>query len=539
MMATVTPTAPGTMTNSAGGKSYVLSDMRRLARFCVLGSASTCYARDHDNQRELTHLMNKILNQGGGQEAIAILASISTDGLAHKQRTTLYALAACAFWGDTNVRPALDDSFGKIVRTPTHLFEYLDLYSTIAASDTSRGKGWGRWHRKLIAKWYECHKNGHARDAAQSLTKINKRHNWSHSDALGLCHARPQSNAFQLLYHFVSRKGRIMPAPNDGVEDGDTVITRDFLMAVSFAKSLTSSDSDTMVRLIERHRLVHEHVPSTLQRDAKVWQALFKHMPLHALIRNLGRLSSMGVFNDEQGNFTRKVCARLQDAEKLRSARVHPVAALLALAAYQGGQSPSYKWIPVTPIVDALQESFNLAFRAVEPSGKRFLLGLDVSGSMTVPMDCGISCREGAAAMALVTATTEPHCTTMCFADTFAPFPITPKSTLTEVTQRMHNAQFGPTDCAKPMQYAIEHSLKIDVFVVYTDSETYYGDEHPTNALHRYRAVSGISDAKLIVVGMVSNGFTIADPADPNTLDVIGFDSSTPSKISAFAAGRV
>jgi 60 kDa SS-A/Ro ribonucleoprotein len=34
---------------------------------------------------------------------------------------------------------------------------------------------------------------------------------------------------------------------------------------------------------------------------------------------------------------------------------------------------------------------------------------------------------------------------------------------------------------------------------------------------------------------MVSNGFSIADPADPGTLDVIGFDAATPQLISDFA----
>jgi 60 kDa SS-A/Ro ribonucleoprotein len=72
--------------------------------------------------------------------------------------------------------------------------------------------------------------------------------------------------------------------------------------------------------------------------------------------------------------------------------------------------------------------------------------------------------------------------------------------------------------------------------VIYTDSETWAGDVHPTQALHDYRRASGI-DARLDVVGMVSNGFSIADPADPGMLDVVGFDAVTPQLISDFARG--
>ena len=52
-------------------------------------------------------------------------------------------------------------------------------------------------------------------------------------------------------------------------------------------------------------------------------------------------------------------------------------------------------------------------------------------------------------------------------------------------------------------------------------------------ALSQYREKMGIR-AKLIVVGMTSNGFSIADPDDPGALDVVGFDSAVPSVMAAF-----
>jgi 60 kDa SS-A/Ro ribonucleoprotein len=88
------------------------------------------------------------------------------------------------------------------------------------------------------------------------------------------------------------------------------------------------------------------------------------------------------------------------------------------------------------------------------------------------------------------------------------------------------------------MLYALEKGKEIDHFVVYTDSETWAGDVHPAQALRRYRERTGIA-ARLTVVGMVANGFTIADPDDPGMLDVVGFDTAAPQLISDFAAGRL
>ena len=85
------------------------------------------------------------------------------------------------------------------------------------------------------------------------------------------------------------------------------------------------------------------------------------------------------------------------------------------------------------------------------------------------------------------------------------------------------------------MVEALKHRWAVDTFVVYTDSETWAGEIHPAQALRAYRERTGIA-AKLIVVAMTSNGFTIADPDDAGMLDVVGFDTATPQVISDFAA---
>ena len=97
---------------------------------------------------------------------------------------------------------------------------------------------------------------------------------------------------------------------------------------------------------------------------------------------------------------------------------------------------------------------------------------------------------------------------------------------------------FGATDASLPMRYAQALQREVDTFVIHTDSETWYGDIHPAEALRDYRHASGI-DARLVVVGMVANGFSIADPADPGMLDVVGFDTATPQLISDFARGAL
>ncbi len=55
-------------------------------------------------------------------------------------------------------------------------------------------------------------------------------------------------------------------------------------------------------------------------------------------------------------------------------------------------------------------------------------------------------------------------------------------------------------------------------------------------ALREYRKKTGIA-AKLVVLGLVSNGFSIADPDDGGMLDVVGFDAAAPAVIADFIRG--
>ena len=54
-----------------------------------------------------------------------------------------------------------------------------------------------------------------------------------------------------------------------------------------------------------------------------------------------------------------------------------------------------------------------------------------------------------------------------------------------------------------------------------------------TSVIFRYRN-EFVGDAKAVVVGMTSNGFTLADPNDRGMLDVVGFDTTVPAVIADF-----
>jgi 60 kDa SS-A/Ro ribonucleoprotein len=139
-----------------------------------------------------------------------------------------------------------------------------------------------------------------------------------------------------------------------------------------------------------------------------------------------------------------------------------------------------------------------------------------------------------AGVMAMVTAKTEKNYHIMAFDTSLRDIGISAKDSLSSVDRKLQTCGGGGTDCSVPMTYALKNKIPVDVFVEYTDNETWYGRIHPFQALREYRDTMG-RDAKLVVAGMVSTGFSIADPSDAGMLDVVGFDTNAPKVISDFA----
>ena len=231
------------------------------------------------------------------------------------------------------------------------------------------------------------------------------------------------------------------------------------------------------------------------------------------------------------------------------NARIHPFNVLLALLTYKRkkGSNEKLTWDTNEAVLSALDQAFYLTFTFVPPTNKRFLLALDVSASMfsgSVNGCNSIHAGTAAAAMALVTARTEPNYEIVAFSTTMVPLNIRPDMTLSQVEDEMRRVQSGTTDCTLPMQYALEQyestqRRQFDVFVVYTANTP---DDHqlsPAVVLRDYRQRAKVPDAKLVVCAMKSNGFTIADPEDINMLDVVGFDSNGSQLMRQFVAGEL
>ncbi len=524
---------PGTnqVPNSAGGFAWALDDWARLDRFLVLGSEGGTY---YIGERELTRdsaacVMRCIA--ADGLRTIDRIVAISDAGRAPKNDPAIFSLAMSAKLGNEQTRRAAYAALPKVCRIGTHLMHFAEYAQAFG--------GWGRGMRRAIGAWFNAKP---AADLAFQLAKYQARDGWSNRDLLRLAHPRAASPSHDHLFAW-SVKGEL-PA---GASDDPSLA---LIVAMERAKTLQTALA--VAQLIRDTRLPRECVPTKWLTNPDVWDALLAAMPMTAMIRNLATMTRVGLVT-QASHATDRVVAQLRDPQRLAKARVHPIAILAALTTYKSGRGVrgDGTWLPVPKILDALDAAFYASFGVVEAAGKRMLLALDVSGSMgcgAVAGVAGLTPRIASAAMSLITAATEPAYTFVGFTAATGGYggkwgggdsglttlAISPRQRLDDVVKDVDALPMGGTDCALPMVWAQKHRVDVDTFVIYTDNETWAGRVHPAQALRAYRDARGIP-AKLVVVGMTSNGFSIADPNDAGMLDVVGFDTSTPPVIADFA----
>jgi 60 kDa SS-A/Ro ribonucleoprotein len=526
---------PGTgqVANSEGGYAWAVDDWTRLDRFLILGTeGGSYYASEQALTIENAEAVRRCL-VADGVRAVQRVVEISTAARAPKNDPALFALAMAASLGPAETKQAALAALPQVARTGTHLFTFVEYVQGF--------RGWGRGLRRAVGAWYGAQP---AVQLAYQLVKYRQRNGWSHRDVLRLAHPRPSTPAHHALYRWVAAGGEMgarVVKRQTGAEQAYDAVPREQLPALVAA--FEAVQQAATVREVVRHiaatpQLSWEMIPSRFLGKAKVWEALLPQLPLTALLRNLARMTANGLLVPGSAA-ARVVAERLADGTHLRAARIHPIAVLGALVTYRRGRAArgQLSWEPAADVVDALDQAFYLSFGNVFPTGTRWLLALDVSGSMgrgSVAGVLGLTPRVASAAMAMVTARVERQCTITAFSHEMVPVSLSPRQRLDDVVDALSRIPMGGTDCALPMRWALAAGVKVDTVVVYTDSETWYGSIHPAQALRAYRQATGIP-AKLVVVGMVANAFSIADPADPGMLDVVGFDTASPQLISDFA----
>jgi 60 kDa SS-A/Ro ribonucleoprotein len=501
---------------------FQVSDKDRLERFLILGTdGGTYYVGEKKLTEDNVKFVRKMVKTNE-RLVVDTLVDVSVNGRAYKNTPAIFTLAVVLTEGSDKAYAR--EAVNKVVRTGTHLFEFTNFLSDLG--------GWGRAKRKALAGWYE---SKDADSLAYQAVKYRQRNGWTHRDVFRVAHPVGVDTT---VGNFILGKSEA------SILDNETI--------AGFEWMQKADTVERVVKTLELHKnLPWETIPTQFLTDPRVWKTLFYNGQLNgqALVRNITRLSRIGAFNDLK--FAADYADRLTDEEMIARTRLHPVQYLNAVVVHKEGQvrrqdsgwgyygARNKDWNTSIIILDALNDGFHLSFKHVNPANKRYLLGVDVSGSMgSLANGIDLSCAQVSAAIAMTIARTERASEIRGFSTQFVDLGISAKTSLPEAMKSVQMRNFGGTDISLPMTWAKKNKMEVDTFVVITDNETWAGRVKPFQALKQYRSAMGI-DARLAVFGVASTDFTIADPTDKGMMDFVGFDSNAPKVLADFSAGRL
>jgi 60 kDa SS-A/Ro ribonucleoprotein len=466
-----------------------------------------------------------------------------------------YTLAVCARSTSQSVSEAAYAAIQTVCKTPEQLFMFLHYcQESIGGMNL---KTWPRKHRKAIARWYT--ENPQYRHdpiyLARHVTKYRKRHGFTHKKVLKSCHPKSSHCSAELKYILcyvvkgIAKANQTFPElMNSGRTSNQNVA--EFLTDVETIKKKRVPEDDT-IALIKKWNLTWENIPTEFLRFKEVWRALLLFMPMTALLRNLGKLTKYGLLQPGSEEEAR-VCSRIENKQILQGARLHPIQILSSLNGYRRGRglrTNQRRWAVNPNIVQSLMKAFVAQLNStIQPpnQSRQILVAINTQISMDnhvvgIPL---MNCKQTAAAIAMTLKVCHSSSQTVTFgsANTAQLFPLQRENNMFDVEQNLEEIQTrqdrDSANFKAPFQYALENMTRVDAVILMTDHLTPGDQIDIRDAYAIFREHS--PNTLLITVCFKKSEEVppVADPRDPQMLDVIGVDSHAVDTILSFISGQ-
>lgn len=501
--------------NDAGGYVFKITDLQHFKRFLILGSSDGTYyvnAKDF-TKRNVENIIDLIKANG----ILVIDTIVNLRDKCPKLSPSLYALALSITYGDDKTKKYGYSKITNICKSSYQLFELMQYIQEL--------RGWSRGLRLGVAKWFDKPYS----DLSYQFIKYRQREGWTHKDVLRLSHPRAKDENTQMLFGW--SVGKI----------SDEEIKEEYLS--DFIKIQKAEKEKEVISLLVKNKFSWEMVPTQFLKSPTVWKALLPNLQLTAILRNLGKMASIGILNPFS-NETNYICSKLNDRVYIEKSKVHPYQIALSLVMYNEGKGfkGDLSWISNSQIKDALENAFKFSFGNVIPTNKNIVLGVDISGSMrgynSNIFQSVLDASQASAILSLIHLNTEANIQFIEFDTKYYSSKINRNDSVYSAFAKIKSG--GGTDLAQPVQYALDKKISnVDAFIIYTDNETWAGKKHTVTVFNDYRKKYN-GNCKLINVAMTATKGSIIDPKEVDSmLEVVGFNTDTPNIINQFIMGEI
>lgn len=496
--------------NEAGGLAFSLEPKAALAQLAVTGCLNRTFYADAETQADT---ILGLAAQCDVRYVAAVALYARQRGLMKDLPALLCAHLAARSKTEPQALTMLQSIFPRVIDNGRMLRNFVQMIRSGALGRKSLGTAL----KRLIGQWLN------SRDG-DAVFRLNVGQEPSLADIIKLAHPRPADAAHRALY------GYLLGREYD--EGALPLLTRAF-------------EAYKRERTAEPPRVPFEML-TALDLTPEQWKGLARNASWQQTRQLLNTFKRHKVLDDPE--MVGVIAKKLRDPEAIRYARVFPFQLLTAY--YVASDVPAQ-------IREALQDAMDVALENVPELPGQVVVCPDISGSMDSPITGKrgtattlVRCRDVAALISAALVRRNPSAQVVAFSDQAVPFTLNPRDSVMTNTERLAKLPSGGTNCAKPIEYLLDHGIAADLVILVSDNESWMDTagitRHTLNYLRQTEETTGLmgawtryrqknAQAKLVCMDLQPYATTQAiDRAD--IFNVAGFSDDVFRLLPTFAA---
>jgi len=439
---------------------------------------------------------------------------------------------------------AVYSTLPRIITNTEEYFEFIHYHRKVFAK---RPHGMGRGMRRFLSDWYL---NKDPYDLALEVFRIKSRHGWSHADIIQLARVRTEDPAISAVLKAVVRDV-------DDAQEAfkDKPEAQPILEYMACVKDMnTCEDTETAIKLIDKHSFDVESLPTKLLSDARVWEHAISRLPVRMVLTRLKAMAKRGFLTDPNSSVLEKVLQSIKDPLALTASKLQPADILTIIAQVEsvwehpptaahrvkaGGENYVKIASPHESLLIELNKMMMSSMSNV----------LKVPCSVLVCVDCRPCIKRGCwgvwslkvvraislTILALVKGGADLTLTTLGEDRVMQQLQVNNTDTVDTLANRLENVRGAVLDPALLMRWARESNKKADLVMCMTSSHQEVDRKGLVTELELYR--NTVFNVKHIYMALASKTITppVAVQSDPNMLDISGWGPDSTRIIQAFA----
>lgn len=483
--------------NHETAPAYLFTPKHMLAQYAATGCMnSTFYADAKDQLEAVLNLCNEVESE--------FIAKTAVFTRRESMMKDMPALLCAVLSVKSPV--LLDAIFDQVIDNGKMLRNFVQIMRSGAVGRKSLGTA----PKRLVRRWLENRSN-------ESIFRASVGASPSIADIIKMVHPKPADETREALY------GYLIGRETDAGKLPELVQAFE-----AFKKDESAETPDVPFQMLTSKTL-----------DETGWKTIARNAGWHATRMNLNTFARHGVLNDPE--LVDVIAQRLRNPSEVKKSRVFPYQ---LLAAYKS----AVQTMPLV-IMDAIEESLEIATENVPKINGKVVVCPDVSGSMTFTAATGfrkgstsaVRCIDAAALFAAVILRKNRNAQLLPFENSVVDVRVNPRDSILGNADKLSRIGGGGTNCSAPLVRLNKEKADVDMVVFISDNESWVDAGHGrgTETMRQWNILKKRNpDARLVCIDIQPYGTTQAAERN-DILNIGGFSDNIFNVIREFAEGRL